>query len=401
MTKRKALLHIGGSRLQLPSLQWARELGLYVVLTDRNPEAPGAVMANRFEVIDGTDVDSLLALAHEVAGEYDLVGTYASSDFGLRAVAAIAEALGRPSCSRLAVERALDKAVAKDIWRREGVPTPKGMIVKDHKSLFSAVDEVGLPVIFKPTNSSGSQGVRSVWDAKDLEQTYTAARRFSDSVLVEQLVSGHHIDVNGLFVDGEFLSCGTMDRFFSEPPYHYPVWGCQPSSLDPVQKDVNYKLIERAARALGLEVGPVKGDIIWTDSGPVILELSPRFHGDVITAYVTPRSSGCNPIKAYLAYLSGLDEPYRYLAATKNCFAGWHALFPSVQGVLLNVSGIDAAMSIPGIYDAFLSVQPGSKIEHHVDNSSVCGFVWAEGAEAKEVRAALDAANSRFRFEVV
>ena len=398
MTKRKALLHIGGSRLQLPSLQWARELGLYVVLTDRNPEAPGAVIADRFEVMDGTDIDSLLALAQEVAREYDLVGAYASSDFGLRAVAAIAEALGRPGCSRLAVERALDKSVAKDIWLREGVATPKGMIVKDHKSLFSAVDELGLPVILKPTNSSGSQGVRSVWDVEDLQQAYMGARQFSDSVLVEQLVSGHHVDVNGLFVEGEFLPCGTMDRFFSEPPFHYPIWGCQPSILTETQERVVYALVERAARALSIEVGPVKADVVWTDSGPVILELAPRFHGDVSTAYVTPLATGGSPVKAWIAYLMEAVNPLQYLEQRAFQFAGWMALFPAVNGVLKAISGLDRARAVTGIRDVLMTVRPGAHIKRHADNSTVCGFIWGVGHNQQGLFKSLAEAQSFIQF---
>ena len=399
MTKRKALLHIGGSRLQLPSLRWARELGLYVVLTDRNPEAPGVVTANRFEVIDGTDVNSLLALAHEVAREFDLVGAYASSDFGLRAVAAIAEALGRPGCSRLAVERALDKSVSKDIWRREGVATPTGMVVKDHKSLFSAVDELGLPVILKPTNSSGSQGVRSVWDAKDLEQAYTAAKRFSDSVLVEQLVSGHHVDVNGLFVEGEFLSCGTMDRFFSEPPYHYPIWGCEPSSLDIASEKRVYELVERAAKILGIDHGPVKADLIWSDRGPVLIELAPRFHGDVSTSYVTLLARNTSPIKAWLAFLAGDSRFEKHLPGPRRRYAGYMASFPPNTGTLRAVKGLSEAKAIDGVSEIYLRAKLGHRIQMHRDNSSLCGFIWATGSSREELHKTLVRAQSALLFE--
>ncbi len=398
MTKCKALLHIGGSGLQLPSLQWARELGLCVVLTDRNPEALGAVIADRFEVVDGTDVDSLLVLAHEIAREYDLVGAYASSDFGLRAIGAIAEALGRPGCSRLAVERALDKSVAKDIWRRQNLPIPRGVIVKDHKDLFSAVDELGLPVILKPASSSGSQGVRSVWSFEELNDAYASAKEHSKQILVEELVRGRHIDVNGMFVDCRFYPCSTMERYFSEPPYHYSLWGHEPSSLSDTEDDLVYDLVERAARILGIDHGPVKADIVWADEGPVLLELAPRFHGDVSTAYVTPLARNSSPIRAWFAYLAGDSDFDAYFPSHWSCYAGWMGLFPSVEGVLRSIQNVDRVKDIPGIQEVFIGAKRGHYIGPHRDNTTICGFVWATGASKTELHDTLVLARDRLEF---
>ena len=49
----KSILMIGGSRLQLPALRWAREAGLRIVLADRDPRAIGRTEAHAFEAING------------------------------------------------------------------------------------------------------------------------------------------------------------------------------------------------------------------------------------------------------------------------------------------------------------------------------------------------------------
>ena len=158
----KSILMIGGSRLQLPALRWAREAGLRIVLADRDPRAIGRTEAHAFEAIPGDDVDALVALACSLHKRSGLAGAYASGDFALRAIAAIGAATGVSANPMDAVENALDKGRAKALWREKDVATPRGRIVKTPLELLRAIAEIGLPAIVKPTSSSGSRGVRKV-----------------------------------------------------------------------------------------------------------------------------------------------------------------------------------------------------------------------------------------------
>src|SRR5690606_6806916 len=144
----------------------------------------------------------------------------------------------------------------------------------------------------------------------------------------------HHVDVNGLFLNGDFHPCGLLDRFFSDRPSHYPIWRYQPSSLARSQEDDVYKLVVKAARAIGIEVGPVKADVLRTSEGPVLLEVAPRFHGDVSTAFVSPLATGTSPIQAWLAYLAGTAEPRSLIPREAFRYAGWMGIFPTAHGRL-------------------------------------------------------------------
>jgi len=398
--KLKAIIHIGGSHLQLPSIRWAKELGLYVIVTDRNPNAPGRSIADQFEVISGTDILKLIDLANQISAKHELVGAYTSNDFGLKAVAAISDQYECPGCSLAAVERALNKSLSKKLWQTENLPTPRGITIREINSLSEAIDKLGLPVIIKPIDSSGSQGVRSVYDHRDLIDAFKSAQQFSKTVLIEQLIIGHHIDVNGLFIENKFVPCGTMDRFFSDPPFHYPIWGCQPSSLTEEQENIVYALVERASRVLGIDAGPVKADVVWTDDGPVILELAPRFHGDVSTAHVTPLATLGNPIKTWITYLMEKGNVSEYLNIDVIQYAGWMSLFPSTSGTLVSVQGIMNAKAIKGMQKVLLSKEAGAFIKQVKDNSAVCGFLWAVAANRCELLEILSTARSSIEFIV-
>ena len=155
-----------------------------------------------------------------------------------------------------------------------------------------------------------------------------------------------------------------------------------------------YELVENAARALELVVGPVKADVVWCASGPALLELTPRFHGDVSTAHVTPLSHGKSPIQAWFATLADAGGPFDEMPARARRAAGWMALFPQEIGALSEVRGLEAARRLPGVEAVTLIRPRGHEITRLTDNTAVCGFLWATGRDAAEVESRLRAARA-------
>ncbi|MBN2374041.1 ATP-grasp domain-containing protein [bacterium] len=381
-------------------MRWAKEMGLSVALTDKNPENYGRELADYYGAISGNDISALLDFGTQINNKYELVGAYCSNDFGLPAVGALSERFNLYGNTINAINNALDKQIAKRLWDNAGLRIPRWVAVTDRDSLFKAVDKIGFPLICKPINSSGSRGVRSVWGFESLDDAFMDAKRFSENILIEELISGRHIDINALFVNDEFYPCGTMERFFSEIPFHYPIWGFEPSSLSEKENDIAYNILEHAARCLGINKGPVKADIIWSDKGPVLIEIAPRFHGDVSTSYVTPLVCNTSPIKAWFAYLSGNQYFQNYIPRSCIQYAGYMALFPSGTGTLVDIKGIDKAYEIEGISDIYLCKSRGHKIQKHKDNTSLCGFIWASGKSKDDLYKTLRFAKDVLIFEV-
>lgn len=208
------LIYIGASILQVPAIGWAKTQGLRVVVTDMNPDAPGIAFADEYAQLSGDNVDGIVALAGEVSCSTTLVGCYCGSDFGLPAVSAVAEHFDVPGPSRESVNLSLNKSAAISVMRDHGVTVPKGSVVNSHEELVLEANRLGFPVIVKPADSSGSRGVRAVKCAEYLACAYDEAKKFSSKIMVRSCVRGHHVDVNGLFVEGTFYPCGMLSRFF-------------------------------------------------------------------------------------------------------------------------------------------------------------------------------------------
>ena len=156
-------------------------------------------------------------------------------------------------------------------------------------------------------------------------------------------------------------------------------------------------MVERAARTLGINDGPVKGDIVYTSTGPVLLEIAPRFHGDVSTSFVTPFTTGFNPIKTWFAYLAGNVETRSPDKMKENKAAGWMAVFPEASGSFTSIQGIESALALEHVRDILVIKQKGAFLECARDNTSVCGFIFVNCDSRENVGKLLKEARERLR----
>ncbi len=396
----RALLHIGGGPLQLYTVAAAKELGVYVVVTDLDPRAPASDIADEMWQVSGTDTDELVRLAEVIAAKRGLIGAYASSDFGLMSVALIHQRLGLPACSPTAVARALDKSTASSVLADAGIAVPRSTVLPNDQDAGRTVTAWGLPAVIKPVGSSGSRGVTVVTGVDQVPGALKYALEFSDRVILEQFIAGAHVDVNGYFVDDRFVPCGVMDREFIAQGSAVSIRGAQPSILDERIQEECTSLLERSSRALGITCGPVKADMIVDVSGPVVLEVTPRFHGDVLTSYMTPVATRCSPARSYFASLAHLDEADQACDLTVLSHAGWRALYAQSRGTVSAIRGLEEAAAVDGVSKVLIRTKVGSSVRPPVDNRDILGFVWARAETRLLMIERLERAAQCVSFEV-
>jgi D-alanine-D-alanine ligase len=85
----------------------------------------------------------------------------------------------------------MDKVRSKWVWERNGLLTPPFEVFGRADDDFGrAVEALGLPLFVKPNGLGSSIGISKVRAADDLPAAVEQARRYSDTVLVEQEVRG-------------------------------------------------------------------------------------------------------------------------------------------------------------------------------------------------------------------
>ena len=96
--------------------------------------------------------------------------------------------------------------------------------------------------------------------------------------LVESFLDGLQISTESLMYRGKASTPGFADRNYefldTYAPYIIENGGWVPSRVTPDQRARVEQVMEDAALALDITDGVVKGDVVWTGDGPVVIELA-------------------------------------------------------------------------------------------------------------------------------
>lgn len=96
----------------------------------------------------------------------------------------------------------MDKAVAKKVWRAEGLPVAPYLEVRASewrgepgRWKGEVASRLGFPCFVKPANSGSSIGTHKVHDVSELEPAVADAARYDAKILVEQAIDARELEV--------------------------------------------------------------------------------------------------------------------------------------------------------------------------------------------------------------
>ncbi len=150
---------------------------------------------------------------------------------------------------------AMDKDIAKRLFRQAGVPTPDWLMAPATSEQI--LRQMNLPVVVKPSKQGSTVGLTVVKKAEDLPAAMAEAYRFDDEVMIEQFIPGRELTVG--ILEDEALAVGEIIPKRSEIfdyASKYQVGGAEeifPAELTPEQTALCRELGLRAHRALKLE----------------------------------------------------------------------------------------------------------------------------------------------------
>ncbi|MDJ0917232.1 MAG: D-alanine--D-alanine ligase [Woeseiaceae bacterium] len=98
---------------------------------------------------------------------------------------------------------AMDKERSKRLFVAAGIPTPTYEIVRSRAEAVHVAQEMGYPLIFKPSREGSSVGMSKAFEASDVPEAAETALRYGDVAIVERCIVGDEITVSVL--QGEAL----------------------------------------------------------------------------------------------------------------------------------------------------------------------------------------------------
>jgi D-alanine-D-alanine ligase len=162
----------------------------------------------------------------------------------------------------LASAMAIDKQVTKRVWLSHGLATPKYLMLSPESKWATVVEQLGLPLIVKPSREGSSLGLSKVTTLEDLPNAYALAAKLDFEVMAEECIIGDE------------LTCpivGDKDQVVALPiikiiapknnyDYHHKYFSNETQYICPPEIDTQ---IEAEVRALAVQSYQVLGCRGW------------------------------------------------------------------------------------------------------------------------------------------
>ncbi len=95
----------------------------------------------------------------------------------------------------MASSLAMDKVRSKHVFRAADLPTPDFFVIRDRAHAVFALEELGLPLIVKPSGQGSSVGMSKVFESSELNEAVDRALGFGEPALAEKCIVGSEMTV--------------------------------------------------------------------------------------------------------------------------------------------------------------------------------------------------------------
>ncbi|MEI7606585.1 MAG: ATP-grasp domain-containing protein [Rhodospirillaceae bacterium] len=406
-TNAKCLWIIGGGVEAMPSVRRAKAMGLFVVVADGNPAAPAFALADAARVVSTYDEEGMAAQAAAFsANERRVDGVFSASADVPRTVARVAEALNLPGISRATAALAADKLAMKRRLREAGIAVPDFWPVESAAELRECLERAGGRLVVKPVDSRGARGVLRLRAGSDLDWAFGYARAQSPTgrVMAEAFVSGPQFSSESVLIGGAGRTSAMIDRNYARldafAPFMIEDGGNQPSFLPAAETAPLARLAEAAGRALGIETGTVKGDLVLGPEGPVVIEMAARISGGWMATDQIPLHSGVDYVGLAIRLALGETVALAEAEPKPGGLATAIRYFFPPPGLVRAVEIDRVLVEQPWVHRFSLDLAPGDRVPPVTDHTRRAGFVLVSGATRAEAQTRAEAVIAGVTIEI-
>lgn len=360
--------------------------GMPVVHVQSSPKLPD-FYARAFRAADFVENvvhdGDLKATAARVAA-HDPAFIVVGAEPGVPLADALSERLGVPSNgSELSAARR-DKNAMSEALRRAGLRTAEALKTADAAEAVAwAAERGGAPVVVKPLDSAGTDGVSICADAAAIEAAFAAnlgrpnaLHGANEELLVQELLEGTQLFVNSVSWDGvhHVSEVWRDNKLRAGANFIYDYEELLPRHGE--QQDQVVPYVESVLDALGIRYGPAHTEVMLTATGPVLVESGARMHGSVpdeIVDRCTP-SHQTLTAEAYLdphAVARRAQRQYE-LAAGAYCVM----LISQHEGKIVSDAGLREIEALPSFAGTISMLGPGDQLKRTIDLFSCPGIIY-------------------------
>lgn len=308
----------------------------------------------------------------------DIAGITSSSEYFIYIAARLANKFKLPSPMTSAISNCRNKYTQRKILQDANVGIPKFYLAQSIEEVIAFSKEFELPVIIKPTQGSGSFGVKMCSSLEEIrehskfllnQKVNERGIASEEKILIEELVNGDEYSVETF--NNSII--GITKKHLGELPNFVEIGHDFPAKLTYEEEQSIKEITIKALDSLNLKWGANHIELRLTKYGAKIIEVNPRLAGGYIPELIR-FAYGINLISEMIKLTTG--QVYS-IERTKNQNSVIRFILPETQGKLISIQGIEDIKNTNGIVDVQIYKKIGEYVSVYGDFRDRIGHIIA------------------------
>lgn len=306
----KKLLVLAAGILQVPVIKKAKEMGIYVIAADGDPNAVGLKYADKAIVVNITSEEDVLKVARE-----ELIDgvIHPCSEVSMNVMGRLNDELGLSGITREQAIRATNKHLMREAFEKGKAPSPKSILTDSAEDAWEHLqNDFSTDGILKPSRNSGSRGIAKVvrdMNKADFINAYNIALNESrdKSVLIEQFIEGPEFSIEIIVWNGKVNVLTVTDKKTTGAPHFVELGHNQPSCYSKEDVETLKSAAVAGVKALGVNNCACHAEAKLMNGKAYLMEIGARLGGDFISTELTHLSTGIDMVAAAINVALGVE----------------------------------------------------------------------------------------------
>lgn len=308
--QQKRLLVLAAGILQVPVIKKAKEMGIYVIAADGDPDAVGLKCSDKAIVVNITSEEEVLKVARE---EHIDGVIHPCSEVSMNVMGRLNDELGLSGITREQAIRVTNKHLMREAFEKGNAPSPKSILTDSAEDAWEHLqNDFSTDGILKPSRNSGSRGIAKVvrdMNKADFINAYNIALNESrdKSVLIEQFIEGPEFSIEIIVWNGKVNVLTVTDKKTTGAPHFVELGHNQPSCFSAADVETLKTAAVAGVKALGVNNCACHAEAKLMEGKAYLMEIGARLGGDFISTELTHLSTGIDMVAAAINVALGVE----------------------------------------------------------------------------------------------
>lgn len=305
----KKLMVLAAGILQIPVIKKAKEMGIYVIAADGDPNAVGLQYADKPVVVNITSEEDVLRVAREEGIDGVI---HPCSEVSMNVMGRLNDELGLFGISREQAIHATNKHLMREAFELGNVPSPKSSCFSEIEVAWGVFcTDFSGTCILKPSRNSGSRGIAKIpadIRIQEFARLFEIAKSESrdKTVMLEQFIEGPEFSIEIIVWDGVVNVLTVTDKKTTGAPHFVELGHNQPSIFPEDIVAVVKSAAVAGVKALGVSNCACHAEVKVMDGKAYVIEIGARLGGDFISTELTHLSTGIDMVAAAINCALGI-----------------------------------------------------------------------------------------------